>query len=128
MHIHVFSPDGEAKFWIEPSLKLAVNKGLRETELKELENQIREHEQQHSQRLERAIQPLKWPTSPPRGCCWLSVDATITCRTNTSRGFGRHPLSTCSTSNCYTAIICTGRNWMWIWNWTVWRSQKNILS
>jgi hypothetical protein len=19
-------------------------------------------------------------------------------------------------------------NWMWIWNWTVWRSQKNILS
>ena len=46
MHIHIFSPDGEAKFWIEPSLKLAVNKGLRETELKELENQIREHEQQ----------------------------------------------------------------------------------
>jgi hypothetical protein len=46
MHIHIFSPDGEAKFWIEPSLKLAVNKGLRETELKEQENQIREHEQQ----------------------------------------------------------------------------------
>ena len=37
MHIHIFSPDGEAKFWIEPSLKLAVNKGLRETELKELD-------------------------------------------------------------------------------------------
>ncbi len=46
MHIHVFSPDGEAKFWIEPNIKLAVNKGLKETELNELENQIREHEQQ----------------------------------------------------------------------------------
>ena len=46
MHIHVFSPDGEAKFWIEPNIELAVNKGLRETELKELENQIHEHEQQ----------------------------------------------------------------------------------
>lgn len=46
MHIHVFSPDGEAKFWIEPEIELAINKGLRETELKELENQIREHEQQ----------------------------------------------------------------------------------
>tara|TARA_Y100001934_G_scaffold185023_1_gene218544 strand:+ start:331 stop:570 length:240 start_codon:yes stop_codon:yes gene_type:complete len=45
LHIHVHSPDGEAKFWIEPKIELALNKGLRETELKELEHQIREHEQ-----------------------------------------------------------------------------------
>jgi len=46
MHIHVFSPDGEAKFWVEPEIELALNKGFRGTELKELEHQIREHEQQ----------------------------------------------------------------------------------
>lgn len=39
-HIHVYSPDGEAKFWIEPKVEIAVNKGLKKTELKELENLI----------------------------------------------------------------------------------------
>jgi hypothetical protein len=28
MHVHVLSPDGEAKFWIEPTIELAMNKGL----------------------------------------------------------------------------------------------------
>ncbi|MBC8243991.1 MAG: DUF4160 domain-containing protein [Verrucomicrobia bacterium] len=46
MHIHVYSPDGEAKFWVEPEIELALNSGLRGTELRELEHQIREHEQQ----------------------------------------------------------------------------------
>ena len=27
-HIHVVSPDGEAKFWIEPSVELAFQHGL----------------------------------------------------------------------------------------------------
>ena len=49
IHIHVFSPDGEAKIWIEPNIELAVNKGLKNTEIndilkvvKERENEIRE--------------------------------------------------------------------------------------
>jgi hypothetical protein len=25
MHVHVISPDGEAKFWLEPEIALAVN-------------------------------------------------------------------------------------------------------
>jgi hypothetical protein len=36
MHVHVISPDGEAKFWLEPKIELAVNKGLSTTELNEL--------------------------------------------------------------------------------------------
>ena len=28
MHVHIVGPDGEAKFWIEPIVELAVNKGL----------------------------------------------------------------------------------------------------
>ncbi len=28
MHVHVISPDGEAKFWLEPEIELAVNQGL----------------------------------------------------------------------------------------------------
>lgn len=50
MHVHVISPDGEAKFWMEPEIELAVNKKLSATELNELkriieerQNEIREH-------------------------------------------------------------------------------------
>ena len=28
MHVHVGSPDGEAKFWLEPSVELAENHGI----------------------------------------------------------------------------------------------------
>ena len=28
IHIHVARTDGEAKFWLEPSIELALNKGL----------------------------------------------------------------------------------------------------
>ena len=54
MHVHVISPDGEAKFWLEQKIELAVNKGLGATELNELkqiveerQNEIRDHWQRH---------------------------------------------------------------------------------
>ena len=28
MHIHVASPDGEAKFWLQPSVEVAENHGI----------------------------------------------------------------------------------------------------
>ena len=43
MHVHVYTPDGEAKFWLEPELELAINKGLKTTELKVAESLIKEH-------------------------------------------------------------------------------------
>ena len=56
MHVHVISPDGEAKFWIEPNIELSVNQGLGNTELGELkkiveerQNEIREHWHRHFQ-------------------------------------------------------------------------------
>ena len=56
MHVHVISPDGEAKFWLEPEIELAVNKGLGTTEVNELkkiveerQNEIREHWRRHFQ-------------------------------------------------------------------------------
>ena len=36
MHVHVWSPDGEAKIWLEPEIELAVNKGLKQGETIEL--------------------------------------------------------------------------------------------
>jgi hypothetical protein len=36
MHVHVWSPDGEAKIWLEPEVELAVNKGLKQSEISEL--------------------------------------------------------------------------------------------
>ena len=44
MHVHVISPDGEAKFWLEPKIELAVNKGLGATELNELKQIVEERQ------------------------------------------------------------------------------------
>jgi hypothetical protein len=56
MHVHVISSEGEAKFWLEPEIGLAVNKGFGATELNELkkiveerQNEIREHWRRHFQ-------------------------------------------------------------------------------
>ena len=43
-HIHVYAPSGEAKFWIEPKIELAMSKGFNSRELKEIEAQIKEKE------------------------------------------------------------------------------------
>ncbi|NUM81411.1 DUF4160 domain-containing protein [bacterium] len=37
MHIHVHTPDGEAKYWLEPLVELAVNFGIKNYDLKEIE-------------------------------------------------------------------------------------------
>lgn len=34
MHVHVFSSAGEAKFWLEPAIELAENRGIPARELK----------------------------------------------------------------------------------------------
>ena len=44
MHIHIYAPSGEAKFWIEPSIEQAVSKGFNSRELREIETQIKEKE------------------------------------------------------------------------------------
>ncbi len=41
-HVHVRSPDGEAKFWLEPEIELAKSHGLPLRELKELEEIVEE--------------------------------------------------------------------------------------
>jgi hypothetical protein len=57
MHVHVFSPDGEAKFWLEPQIELAKSTGLTSVELAELrriieerDDEIRGHWQRHFRR------------------------------------------------------------------------------
>jgi hypothetical protein len=41
-HIHVATPDGECKFWLEP-IALAGNKGLRPEEVRRIERLIYEN-------------------------------------------------------------------------------------
>ncbi len=43
MHVHVFCPDGEAKFWLEPSVKLAKNYGLSKAQLNAVKKSVEEH-------------------------------------------------------------------------------------
>ena len=54
MPVHIVSPDGEAKFWLEPRIELAVSKGVGNVELTELQqvieerqDEIREHWRRH---------------------------------------------------------------------------------
>ena len=46
LHIHVLSPDGEAKFWLDPVIELARNHGLGAEDLRRVERLILEHEQE----------------------------------------------------------------------------------
>ena len=36
LHAHVISPEGEAEFWLDPSIELAANKGLNAMAINEL--------------------------------------------------------------------------------------------
>jgi hypothetical protein len=43
MHVHVYAPQGEAKFWIEPAVELANNYGLSSRALASVRRLIEEH-------------------------------------------------------------------------------------
>ncbi len=42
MHVHVTSPEGEAKFWLEPIIALADHYNLNNRQLKEIEKIVEE--------------------------------------------------------------------------------------
>ena len=44
MHVHVHSADGEAKFWLEPQIELALNHGLSQKQIKSAMRLVQEHE------------------------------------------------------------------------------------
>ena len=43
MHVHVYAPDGIAKFWMEPEIALATSHGLPKKQLNELLGVVNEH-------------------------------------------------------------------------------------
>ena len=43
MHIHIQSPDGEAKFWIEPIVSLADFYNIKRQELNKIEKHVQEN-------------------------------------------------------------------------------------
>ncbi|MBI2838681.1 MAG: DUF4160 domain-containing protein [Acidobacteria bacterium] len=44
VHVHVASSDGVAKFWLDPIVALATCHGLSRSELREIEETVKEHE------------------------------------------------------------------------------------
>ena len=44
LHVHVLHSTGEAKFWIEPTIELAMNSGLSDDLVAKAERLIRGHE------------------------------------------------------------------------------------
>ena len=45
MHVHVISPDGEAKFWLEP-VRLERSRGFRRKEINRIRELIEEYREQ----------------------------------------------------------------------------------
>ena len=45
-HIHVRAPGGECKFWLEPAVILAGNRGVRPHDLRQIEQLVYEHQNQ----------------------------------------------------------------------------------
>ena len=43
MHVHVISAEGEAKYWLEPTMELARNFRLSNAQLREIEHLIEAH-------------------------------------------------------------------------------------
>lgn len=50
VHIHVVSPDGEAKFWLEPTISLANYSGLSKKELNFLQKTVEKHKNEISKK------------------------------------------------------------------------------
>lgn len=46
IHIHVTHTDGEAKFWLEPSIELALNKGLNSKQVSEALLLVQQHREE----------------------------------------------------------------------------------
>jgi Domain of unknown function (DUF4160) len=46
MHIHVSHTNGEAKYWLEPEIELAMNQGLSQTQLKEALSLVKQHQEE----------------------------------------------------------------------------------
>jgi hypothetical protein len=43
IHVHVAHPDGEAKFWLAPTIAVATSVGLSERQLREASAVVEEH-------------------------------------------------------------------------------------
>ena len=46
IHIHVAHTDGEAKFWLEPNIELALNKGLNSKQVNEALLLVQQHREE----------------------------------------------------------------------------------
>lgn len=46
VHIHVAHTDGEAKFWLEPNIELALNKGLNSKQVSEALLLVQQHREE----------------------------------------------------------------------------------
>lgn len=46
IHVHVAHTDGEAKFWLEPKIELALNQGLSQKQINEAQALVHGHHEE----------------------------------------------------------------------------------
>ena len=49
MHVHVASSDGDAKFWLEPEVELAMQKGMASHRINDIREIIEDHRDELTQ-------------------------------------------------------------------------------
>jgi len=57
IHVHAQSADGEAKFWLDPAIELAVSYNLKKKDLTRVRKLIEEHENEIRAAWNRHFQP-----------------------------------------------------------------------
>lgn len=107
MHVHVQSSLGEAKFWIEPEIELAVNSGLPEHEIGKILSLVRRREDEPGS-LESTLWKLRSRISRGTASGFFSEIGSFSSALKTSHGSSIPPSRRSFGSKGPRATICTG--------------------
>ncbi len=50
IHVHVHTPDGEIKIWLEPEIEIAVNYGVRQKDVKKIIEIVKDKQNEFKRR------------------------------------------------------------------------------
>ena len=59
MHVHIVSSDGEAKFWIEPTVAFAMSKGFSKKEILEIEKVVEKRQDEIKEAWKKFFKKIK---------------------------------------------------------------------
>jgi len=110
MHVHVHHADGEAKFWVEPQLQLAQNRGLSDQQIRAVQDILTEYEDEIRGCLGKALRGLKLRMSRSVASGFCSMPGRSAFLLMTFPGSVSPDRRFCSMSPFLTPVTRTGQN------------------